>query len=211
MSILMVDDAPDNLVLLKGYLQKEQLGSLLTAASAQEAYKMLEIAEEDSPVDLILMDIMMPGISGIEACKAIKNDNRFRDIPVIMVSANTDFTSLEEAFTAGAMDYVTKPVRRQELMPRVRSAVRLKKAIEELKAREHLLVQRNEELARALNEIKTLRGFIPICAHCKKIRNLEGCWTQMELYFQQHSDLKFSHGICDHCRRECYPGIGEKT
>jgi hypothetical protein len=67
------------------------------------------------------------------------------------------------------------------------------------------------DLQRALSEIKTLRGFLPICGHCKKIRNDEGYWFQLEQYIQDHSDAKFSHGICPECIRTHYPGLSVKT
>lgn len=67
------------------------------------------------------------------------------------------------------------------------------------------LRRRNDSLERAMQEIKALRGFIPICAACKKIRNDQGYWEQMEEYIQQHSEVKFSHGLCQDCRQRLYP------
>lgn len=63
-----------------------------------------------------------------------------------------------------------------------------------------------EDLRRALSEVKTLRGFLPICASCKKIRDDDGYWQQLERYVQAHSEAKFSHGICPECAKELYPG-----
>ena len=67
------------------------------------------------------------------------------------------------------------------------------------------------ELQKALNEVKTLRGFIPICASCKKIRDDEGYWQQVEDYISEHSDAVFSHGICQECEKKLYPDLVEKT
>lgn len=67
------------------------------------------------------------------------------------------------------------------------------------------------ELQDALAEVKTLRGIVPICMHCKKIRNEEGAWTQLEIYIREHTHAEFSHGICDPCTQSMYPEIYEKT
>ena len=73
-------------------------------------------------------------------------------------------------------------------------------------AEEALLEERNK-LQKALSEIKTLRGILPICAHCKKIRNDEGYWDQIESYIRDHSEAKFSHGICQECAKKYYPDL----
>ena len=62
----------------------------------------------------------------------------------------------------------------------------------------------------SLAQIKQLKGFIPICAHCKKIRNDEGFWQKVEVYIEHHSDATFSHGVCPECIEKYYPGLGEK-
>lgn len=78
--------------------------------------------------------------------------------------------------------------------------------ITERKLMENSFRQKNKELQNALNEIKTLKGIIPICTKCKKIRDGEGYWTQVEKYIQEHSDAQFSHGICEVCADELYRG-----
>ncbi len=75
---------------------------------------------------------------------------------------------------------------------------------------EFMVTKRTEELTKALDEIKTLQGIIPICANCKQIRDDEGIWNQLELYISEHSEADFSHGICPDCARELYPGIIDK-
>ncbi len=66
-------------------------------------------------------------------------------------------------------------------------------------------------LERALTEIRTLRGILPICAHCKRIRDDRGYWEQLEVYLREHADLEFSHGLCPDCANELYPGFSSKT
>ena len=126
MTILIVDDAQDSRELLYSILKSANYPRLLTADSAYSAFSQLgmdDSASKSTDVDLILMDVMMPGMHGIDACRRIKSDSRFQDIPVVMVTAVEDSDSLNDAFDAGAIDYVTKPIRKQELRSRVRSAL----------------------------------------------------------------------------------------
>lgn len=143
MRILAVDDVEDNLFLLESILEDAGFTEIETAASAAEAFEKLGLGDSKAAPrhDLVLMDIMMPVINGIEAVRRLKSEARFADIPVIMVTAKTEAQSLADAFAAGAMDYVTKPVDEIELIARVRSALRLKREMDLRKAREAELAQ----------------------------------------------------------------------
>jgi phosphoserine phosphatase RsbU/P len=185
---------------------------LLIADSASAAYDALDITRGPGPglppsIDLILMDFLMPGTDGVVATRHIKSLNTVRDIPVIVVTAKTDQDNLHAAFSAGAMDFITKPVNSVELLARVNSALMLKKEMDCRKARERELRRSNEELQQALREVKVLKGLVPICASCKKIRNDQGFWQQLEEYLQQHSEAEFSHGLCTPCIKKLYPGV----
>lgn len=210
MSILIVDDSPDQRVLLETILRQAGHGQVRLAGSAQEAYQELGLGDDGQPgpsPDLILLDIMMPGINGVEACRTIRSHPSVSKVPIIMVTAKTDTSYLQEAFAAGAVDFLTKPVNKVELTARVASALTLKREMDRRKARETELEERNQQLERALAEVKILRGLIPICAGCKKIRNDQGYWQQIEDYIQDHSEAAFSHGLCLPCAKRLYPGV----
>ena len=209
MAILIVDDSPDQHLLLKSILTKAGHADILSANSALEAFPMLNQDANASPpaIELILMDVLMPEMDGVTACQQIKQQPQLQDIPIIMVTAKNDFNNLKEAFSAGAMDYINKPVNSIELLARVTSALTLKREMDCRKQREADLRRSNEELQRALREVKVLRGLIPICASCKKIRNDGGFWQQIEEYLGEHSEAEFSHGLCQPCLKKLYPGV----
>ena len=137
MSTLIVDDSPHIRELFRTLLKKEGLPEeVLTAGSAREAFKYLGMDGSEGAstlVDLILMDISMPDMNGIEACRWIKSTTSLRDIPIIMITGHSQVELLDEAFEAGAMDYLAKPVNSVELRARVRAARALKQEMDRRK------------------------------------------------------------------------------
>ena len=144
MRILVVDDSEDWRDLTEAALMAAGYEDVATAESASDAYGKLGIGGKSvngSPaVDLVVLDLVMPEIDGIEACARIRSDARYGDVPVIMVTAANDMDSLSSAFIAGATDYITKPFNRVELLARVRSALKIKAELDRRKARESELL-----------------------------------------------------------------------
>jgi len=129
MRVLLVDDNVQNLELLQAYL--EDLGCAIAVATDGQAAIDAALAE---PPDIILLDIMMPRVSGFQACQKIKRDPRTRHIPIIVVTALNEVGDVERAVDCGADDFLTKPVQKIELLTRVRSLLRVSRLQRELEA-----------------------------------------------------------------------------
>ena len=119
--ILVVDDNQQNLELIQAYLEDIQCRT----AAAHDGIEALEMVAQEKP-DLILLDVMMPRMSGFEVCRRLKNNPSTDDIPVIMVTALNEFGDIERGIDSGADDFVSKPINRLELLTRIRTMLKLK-------------------------------------------------------------------------------------
>ena len=126
-TVLIVDDNPQNVELLQAFLESLPV-RIVTAADGVEA---LEKVEQHKP-DLILLDIMMPRMSGFQVCRKLKGDARTRDIQVLMVTALNELGDIEQASECGTDDFVSKPVNKFELLTRVKSLLRVRHLKSEL-------------------------------------------------------------------------------
>ena len=193
--ILIVDDTPENLTVLRQMLA-EQNYMVRPALNGEIAIK----AVNTSSPDLILLDIRMPGMDGYEVCKQLKSDEKTSGIPVIFISALNELDDKIKAFSLGGVDYITKPFQAEEVLARVKTHLTLRslqKSIED----------KNAQLQKALDEVKILSGFLPICSSCKNIRDDKGYWNQIENYISKHSEAEFSHSICPECAKKLYPDL----
>ncbi len=130
----------------------------------------------NKPFDLILLDIMMPEMDGYAVCEKLKSKQQTKHIPIIFLTAKTETEDIVKGFEVGGSDYITKPFKAPELLARLKMHV----------------------------EMKILRGLLPICANCKKIRDDKGTWNEVEVYVQEHSAALFSHGMCSNCLEKLY-------
>jgi two-component system NtrC family sensor kinase len=198
-SVVIVDDSPDNLRLLVGILSERGY----KVRPAPSGVRALATVRRDPP-ELILLDIMMPDIDGYEVCRQLKADKQTQDIPVIFLSALDEVFNKVKAFKVGGVDYITKPFQVEEVLARVNTHLCLHSL-------QRCLEKKNLELQTTLDEVKQLRGLLPICQHCKKIRietpGEPDCWQTVEEYFSRENKVKFSHGICNDCLSEYYPEV----
>jgi phosphoserine phosphatase RsbU/P len=209
--ILIVDDSEASRQLLHVWLAGAGYTDVIQVDSGASAMQRVTnpLAPREADLDLILLDIEMAGMDGIDTCRRLRAEPHLQDTPIIMVTGKTDSRTVAEAFSAGAMDYIVKPVQKVELLARVRSALALKRETDARKAREEQLLTKNLDLQRALHEIQILRGLIKICSYCKKIQNDQGTWQQVELYIREHTEAEFSHGICVECGHMHFPDTFE--
>jgi len=133
-TILVVDDTPENLVLMSNLLKDDYKVKI-----ANSGEKALRIAGSDSPPDLILLDIMMPGMDGYEVCRRLKRDPGTMNIPVIFLTAKAEVEDEKKGLELGAVDYITKPISPPIVMARVKNHLALKSVADFLHDRNDFL------------------------------------------------------------------------
>jgi len=148
---------------------------------------------------LAIVDWMMPELDGPEVCRRVRRDLPLAHMYLVLLTARESRGDLVLGLDAGADDYITKPFDAEELRARVQVGVRV------LTLQERL-AERVAELQAALANVKQLRGLLPICAYCKRIRGDDQYWQRLEGYIADHSDAQFSHGICP----TCYATVSEE-
>ncbi len=204
MKILIAEDDLTSRTLLAGVLKKRGHEVMKTVNGAEA----LEALQQPGAPSLAILDWMMPEIDGpgvVSRIRALKTD---RPPYFIMLTTKFDKGDIIAALETGANDYLSKPFDAGELLARVEVGRRM------VEMQDALLVK-IEELRQALNQVKTLSGFLPICMHCKNIRDDKGYWERVETYVSSHTGTQFSHGICPECMKKhyskyCEPGVVEK-
>jgi DNA-binding response OmpR family regulator len=193
--VLVTDDNPD-ILLLSTALLKQEGYTVLQASTGQEC---LDTVRAHHP-DIVLLDVALPDITGVQICRQIKSDESLEDIFVILASGvQVSSEHQAEGLDVGAEGFIIRPISNKEFLARVRAGERIKRAEDALREREKQQQMLISQLMEALAEIKTLKGCIPICASCKKIRDDKGYWDQLEAYISKHTDAIFTHGLCPEC------------
>lgn len=188
MTILIADDNATNRKLVRASLKAENY-DLIEAENGKDALAVLENAT--GPV-VGLIDWEMPGIDGIEVCRQSRLKKNAPPFFLILLTMRDTQQDIVTGLQSGANDYITKPFDYTELRARVNIGVQLVNLQQEL-------IDQANELAKTLAEIKQLSGLLPICSYCKKIRDDQNYWEQVESYVGKHSEARFSHGICPEC------------
>ena len=183
--ILLIEDEPGLVLTLSDLLAAEGH----TVESATDGVTGLAKAASE-PFDAIILDVMLPGKNGLDVCREIRQ--RGSDVAILMLTAKTQIIDRVVGLKLGADDYLTKPFDPEELRARVHVGIRMVTLQERL-------AERVAELEEALANVKQLRGLLPICSYCKRVRADGNYWEQVEQYVSTHSDATFSHGICPTC------------
>lgn len=198
MKILVAEDELASRVLLESLLTSLSF-EVITAENGQVALDIL--SGNDAP-QLAVLDWMMPKIDGIDVIQQVRSRESEYPPYLILLTGKTRKEDIVAGLDAGANDYITKPFNSAELRARVEVGKRMIEIQEELK-------QKVNDLNDAFNEIKTLKGIVPICAGCKQIRDDEGFWHRVESYVGRHTEAKFSHSMCPDCLKAYYPNDWE--
>jgi DNA-binding response OmpR family regulator len=215
-TVLIVDDEPLSVKILCRQLEDDY--KILLAQSGQEA---LELISHTTP-DIILLDLVMPKMDGYELYKDLRMNPSLDGIPVLFITALSDVECEARGLEMGANDYVHKPFVADLVRLRIKNHLAvsqerglLLKRSEELQylnvklqseiAQREIIQSANRELIEKLEttlaQVKMLEGIIPICSYCHKIRDDKDGWNLMVKYISDHSEAKFSHGICPECAR----------
>lgn len=190
--ILVVEDEFITAADLEAELSRLGYEPIGPVATADEAIRRTGTERPD----LVLMDIMLKGpMDGVEAAALIREKHR---VPVIFLTANSDDAVLDRAKVSEPFGYLVKPFDQRNLRTNIEMAL-YKGRMERERA---LLI---EELREALAQVRTLSGLLPICAWCKKVRDDDGYWQQVETFIARHTDARFSHGLCPDCAQQHFP------
>jgi phosphoserine phosphatase RsbU/P len=188
MRVLIAEDEIVSRLLLESIL-REWGYEVVSASDGREAWDALQAP--DAP-RLAILDWQMPGLDGLEVCRRARATPATESLYLLLLTGKGGTENVVAGLRAGANDYIAKPFDLDELSARLsvgRRVVELQQS----------LAERVAELERTLTQVKTLQGLIPICAWCKKVRNDANYWQQVEDYIGEHSDARFSHGICPDC------------
>ncbi len=197
MRVLVAEDEITSMRLLETLLERWGY-EVVSSTDGESAWAILQGL--DAPT-IAVLDWMMPELDGAEICRRLRQRENGEYVYVVMVSAKEERQDVIAGLQAGADDYLTKPFEQEELHARLRTAQRIVELQRQLRGKV-------SELEKALREINQLRGIIPICMHCHRIRDEKRIWQNLEQYIQEHSGAVFSHALCEECLAKYYPPIG---
>ena len=187
MKILLAEDDPVFAVLLQRLLESEY--EVVLARDGEQAWEAL--LAENAP-QLAVLDWLMPRMDGIELCRRVRLQPEMASTYLILLTSRDQIKDVLAGFEAGADDYLVKPCDPGELRARVRVGRRVV-------GLQSALAAHVTQLQQALASVRQLQGLLPICSYCKRIRNDQNYWEQLETYLSDHTTALFSHGICPSC------------
>ncbi len=191
MRILMAEDDAVSRRVLQLWLEKWGFEPVVVQ-DGEQAFQVLSAPDAPS---LAILDWMMPHRDGVDVCREVRALQQKCPPYLILLTAKGRKEDIVAGLDAGANDYLTKPPDREELRARIQVGVRVLELQSELRARVH-------DLEEALRNVKVLEDLLPICCYCKRIRDDQNYWQQVEEYLAVHANAEFSHGVCPDCYQE---------
>lgn len=188
MKVLIADDDP---------VSRRILGAALAAwgydveAVSNGGAALTTMLSEGAP-PMAILNWMMPQMDGVEVCRLVRQADGARPAYLILLTSKEGREDVIRGLLAGADDYLTKPFDSDEL----RARVQVGRRVVDLQSK---LATHVGDLEQALSQVKRLEGMLPICSYCKRIRDDANYWQEVERYIAQHSEIRFSHGICPDC------------
>jgi CheY-like chemotaxis protein len=171
-TILVVDDTPDNLTFISGLLKDDYRVKV-----ANNGQKAITIARSNDPPDLIMLDIMMPGMDGYDVCRMLKADPQSPDIPIIFLTAKAEIEDERQGLELGAVDYITKPVSPPILMARVKTQLTLKESYDNLR---ELLQFREDMVNMIVHDLRNPISNILLVTISHKLSRKSNCQGRLE-------------------------------
>ena len=193
-TVLVADDSRA----MRMVIGRTLVGGGYEVRMAEDGHMLRSALQAPDAPRLIVSDWQMPGATGLEVCRELRARPGGDAFFFVVVTANVEQEHLLEGLAAGANDFIRKPFNPAELLARVDAGRR----ILELQSS---LEDKVRELEAALAEVHTLRGLIPICMHCHRIRTDEDNWQKLEAYLESHSGVQLSHALCAECLEKYYP------
>ncbi len=194
--MLLVDDVEENLLELETLLAapERRLVSVSSGEAAVEALRGSDFA-------VVILDVRLPRMSGFDVAERMRADPATAHVPIVFVTAiEKDPRQVFAGYELGAVDYLLRPIDPHVLRTKVGVFC-------DLWTQRRIIERKNAELEARIAEIRTLRGLIPVCARCRKVRDDEGLWQRVELYLRERTLAEFTHAICEACAGELYPEL----
>lgn len=194
LKIMLIEDSTEDAELIQEMLDGLSNNNVLKRADRLSLG--LKLLKEEA-FDVVLLDLGLPDNDGLYALQQIRNQEP--GLPVIVLTGLADETFAMEAISLGAQDYLVKGSFFDNMLHRAISYSIERQRLDT--ERERLIL----ELQETLSKVKQLSGLLPICSSCKKIRDDEGYWTQVEVYMREHTEIDFTHTVCPECTKKLYP------
>jgi len=186
--ILIAEDDPVALAVTEAAL-KNWGYQTQSAQDGESAWQVLNTSPRPS---IMIVDWKMPGLDGTDLCQKIRQSEALKSIYIIMLTSSSGRENMVAGLNSGADDYLEKPLDAMVLKARIGVAQRIVSLQDEL-------TRKLSELQEAMDNVRELRGLLPICAYCKNIRNDDNYWEKLESYLGHHTHAQFSHSICPSC------------